>query len=91
MITPMIISTLLLLLVLAAVFYDSVKHASVGYQDEFGFHQGSDPQLGACIHRDGIIGVNHTSNSSKKSRAKRRKTRAEKISIDQVSSATYQI
>jgi hypothetical protein len=91
MITPMIISAVLLILVLAAVLFESVRHASVGYQDEFGFHQGGDRQMGACGPSDAILTVTHSVSASKKPRAKRRKARTEKISIDQVSSPTYQI
>ena len=91
MITSMIISALLLVLVAAAVLFESIRHASVGYQDEFGFHEGNDPQLGACVPHDAILSVNHSTGASKKSRAKRRKARTETVSVDQGSPLTYQI
>jgi hypothetical protein len=44
MIVAMIITLLLLFLLALFVLEHSVKTASVGYEDEFGFHEGSDPQ-----------------------------------------------
>jgi hypothetical protein len=92
MITPMIISALLLTLIAAAVLYDAIRHASVGYQDEYGFHAGSDAQLGACNPHGAIISVKRsTRSSSKKARAKSRKATTETVSVQQGSSLTYQI
>ena len=91
MITPMIISVVLLTLTAAVVLFESIRKASVGYQDEFGFHAGDDPQLGACVPQDAILSAKHSVGASKKSRAKRRKVRTETLSVDQASSLTYQI
>lgn len=44
MITFMIFIALLLALVGLFVVHEAIKNAATGYQDEFGFHEGIDPQ-----------------------------------------------
>ena len=44
MISTMIISTVFLILIGLAVLFRAYKHAAEGYEDEFGFHQGTDPE-----------------------------------------------
>jgi hypothetical protein len=44
MITAMIITALFLALVGLAVLEYAIKHAAHGYEDQYGFHEGLDPQ-----------------------------------------------
>jgi hypothetical protein len=92
MITPMIISALLLLLVGIVVLYESVKHASLGYEDEFGFHAGTDIQRGPCIPTDPIVGLQVTAAPPKKfSRARRKIVRENNVVAEQGSAAPFQL
>jgi hypothetical protein len=40
----MIISTVFLTLIALTVLFRAYSHAAEGYEDEYGFHQGTDPQ-----------------------------------------------
>jgi hypothetical protein len=44
MISSMIISTVFLMLIGLTVLFRAYSHAPEGYEDEYGFHQGSNPQ-----------------------------------------------
>jgi hypothetical protein len=92
MITPMIVSALLLLLVGFVVLYESVKHASIGYEDEFGFHTGTDVQRGPCIPTDPIVGLQVTAAPSKKfARAQRKRVLEDNVVAEQGSAAPFQL
>ena len=49
MISPMIISLIAVALVATVSIGYALKTAAVGYEDEFGFHEGLDPQRGFSL------------------------------------------
>jgi hypothetical protein len=90
MITPMIISTLLLLMVSLVVFYEYVKGAAQGYEDDYGFHEGTDPQS-QCFASEPILATSVKSSvpSKKVSRTRRSKARPATEIIEHGSAAPF--
>ncbi|HZZ17769.1 MAG TPA: hypothetical protein VFE25_00275 [Opitutaceae bacterium] len=93
MMTSMIIAVLLLLLAGLFTVLKSFKRAALGYEDEFGFHPGSDREETFSQPEVGILEVEQKTLVSEKKtvRAPRPKLRKAPVSLDHGPTPTFQI
>jgi hypothetical protein len=91
MIVYMIITVLALALAGLAVLNHAIKSAVVGYEDEYGFHEGSEPQT-ACDYASAMHAaiIEQVSESTRTGfRARRALKRSAKKSIDNDSAVPH--
>jgi hypothetical protein len=89
MISTMIISTVILMLIGLAVLFRAYTHAAEGYEDEYGFHPGSDPE-GKTIRIPTVRAVMaHSAPKAAAVRAKRASTQGKRKMVDQGSTAPF--
>jgi hypothetical protein len=91
MITAMIITALLIALVGLAVLEYAIKHAASGYQDEFGFHEGLDPQgaMDFASQMHTVVAVQGASPQKAGKRTRRTLKRPSRKPISQDSAAPF--
>jgi hypothetical protein len=89
MINSMIISTVLLMIVVLAVLFRAFRHAAEGYEDEFGFHPGSDSQGKRIRIPAGHAAMAREAPANRAVRVKSLSARARRKLVDQGSTAPF--
>lgn len=89
MITLMIVASLLVIIAGLFTLKHAVKHAATGYEDEFGFHEGADPQLAGSLHS--ALETQEKSTARNGTSARRMQKRKASKSLHQGSAAPFQV